>query len=292
MRVTDSISLRDFLRDLDSARTRMIDAQNKVSTGRSILRPSDSPRDMSDILRLRADKAEYEQYERNLEWGRSRLDFADTALASIQDMVERVRFLALSAIGSETVNDALSVEVEGLRDQILGTANSAVQGRYIFGGSDGETVPFQKDPSTGVVTYQGNSDEVRLQVGRSTTLGTQIPGDELFGAGNDIFLALSDLVTAMQSGDKTQIDAKLQPIESAWEGVSLSRTRVGGLVNVAASISAEISAMSLVRESNTIELESADLAKALTEFQSYENAIQASLAIGARISQLSLLDFI
>jgi hypothetical protein len=102
MRVTESMALRDFLNNLDGAREKMNEAQNKISTGRSILRPADDPRDMSDILRLKADKVESEQYERNLEWGRSRLDFADTARASIQDMIERVRFLGLAAIGSQT----------------------------------------------------------------------------------------------------------------------------------------------------------------------------------------------
>ena len=96
------MALRDFLRDIQGAQSKMLDAQNKVSTGRAILRPSDDPRGLSDILRLSADKSEAEHYERNLEFGKSRLDFTDTALESLQSMVERVRSLALSAIGAET----------------------------------------------------------------------------------------------------------------------------------------------------------------------------------------------
>jgi flagellar hook-associated protein 3 FlgL len=292
MRVTESMAMRDFLRDTNGARSGMLEAQNKVSTGRSVLRPSDNPRDLSDILRLRADKVENAQYERNVEYGRSRLDFADTALASIQDMVERVRFLGLTAISTDTQTDAFSTEVEGLRSQILGTANSALQGRFVFGGSDGETLPFSEDPITGVVTYQGNSDQMKVQVGRASTLQTQLPGDDLFGSGNDVFQSLTDLIVALKTGDKSQIDAKLKPLESAWEGISLSRSRVGSQINVADSIAREMSAMSLVRESNLVDLESADLTTALTEFQSYQNAVQSTLAVGARISQLTLLDYI
>ena len=291
MRVTGSMALRDFLHDIYSAREQMLDAQNRVSSGRSILRPSDNPQDMSDILRLRADKIEAAQYERNLEYGRSRLEFTDTALESLQNMLERVRFLALSTIGSSATADPYSVEAEGLRDQILGTVNTSFQGRYIFGGSDGVTQPFQKD-GAGVVTYNGNSDVVKVQVGRVATLQTQIPGDELFGAGNDVFQALTDLIDAMKSGVKSDIDAKLKPVEAAWDGLSVSRSRVGSLVNVASSISEEMSALSLARETSLVELESADLTETLTAFQSYQTVLQSTLAVGARISQLSLLDYL
>ena len=285
------MAVRDFLHDIDSAREQMLDAQNRVSSGRSILRPSDNPQDMSDILRLRADKSEAEQYERNLEYGRSRLEFTDTALESLQNMLERVRFLALSTLGSSATADPYSVEAEGLRDQILGTVNTSFQGRYIFGGSDGVTQPFQKD-GAGVVTYNGNSDVVKVQVGRVATPQTQIPGDELFGVGNDVFQALTDLIDAMKSGVKSDIDAKLKPVEAAWDGLSVSRSRVGSLVNVASSISEEMSALSLARETSLVELESADLTETLVAFQSYQTVLQSTLAVGARISQLSLLDYL
>ena len=291
MRVTESMALRDFLRDIASAREGMLDAQNKSSTGRSILRPSDSPREMSDVLRLRADKIEYEQYGRNLQFAESRLEFTETVVGSLQDMVERVRFLALSAVGSTSSPETFVTEVEGLREQILGTANSAFQGHFIFGGSDGDTQPFAID-GAGTVTYAGNSDIVKVQIGRQSSLQTQIPGDELFGAGNDVFQAMTDLADAMKTGVKANIDSKLKGVESAWEGLSISRSRMGSLINVASSVSQEMNALSLARESDLLELESADLTETLTEFQSYENALQSTLAIGARISQLSLLDYL
>ena len=206
-------------------------------------------------------------------------------------MLERVRSLALSAIGTATNSDAFVAEVEGLRDQILGSTATSFQGRFIFGGSDGDTLPFQKD-GAGVVTYQGNSDIVKVPVGRVSSLQTQIPGNELFGAGNDVFKAMTDLITAMKSGVKSNIDAALQPIEAGWEGLSVSRSRVGSLINVADSLSQEMSALALARESSLVDLESADLTKTLTDFQSYQTSLQSTLAIGARISQLTLLDYL
>ena len=283
--------MRDFIRDVDRTQAQMLDSQNRVSTGRAILRPSDDPEAMSDILRLHADKSEALQYQRNVEFGKSRLEFTDTALDSLQSMLERVRTLGLSAIGAQTHRDAFVAEVEGLRDQFLGTVNTSFQGRFLFGGSDGDTLPFQKD-GAGVVTYNGNSDVFTVPVGRVSSLQTQIPGSELFGAGNDVFIAMTDLITAMNSGVTSSIDAALKPLESAWEGLSVSRSRVGSLINVADSLSSELSARSLATDASLLDLESADLTRTLTEFQSYQNTLQATLAIGARISQLSLLDYL
>ncbi len=283
--------MRDFIRDVDRTQAQMLDSQNRVSTGRAILRPSDDPEAMSDSLRLHADKSEALQYQRNVEFGKSRLEFTDTALDSLQSMLERVRTLGLSAIGAQTHRDAFVAEVEGLRDQFLGTVNTSFQGRFLFGGSDGDTLPFQKD-GAGVVTYNGNSDVFTVPVGRVSSLQTQIPGSELFGAGNDVFIAMTDLITAMNSGVTSSIDAALKPLESAWEGLSVSRSRVGSLINVADSLSSELSARSLATDASLLDLESADLTRTLTEFQSYQNTLQATLAIGARISQLSLLDYL
>ena len=204
--------MRDFIRDVDRTQAQMLDSQNRVSTGRAILRPSDDPEAMSDILRLHADKSEALQYQRNVEFGKSRLEFTDTALDSLQSMLERVRTLGLSAIGAQTHRDAFVAEVEGLRDQFLGTVNTSFQGRFLFGGSDGDTLPFQKD-GAGVVTYNGNSDVFTVPVGRVSSLQTQIPGSELFGAGNDVFIAMTDLITAMNSGVTSSIDAALKPLE-------------------------------------------------------------------------------
>ena len=53
-----------------------------------------------------------------------------------------------------------------------------------------------------------------------------------------------------------------------------------------------MSALSLARETSLVELESADLAETLVEFQSYQTVLQSTLAVGARISQLSLLDYL
>ena len=63
-------------------------------------------------------------------------------------------------------------------------------------------------------------------------------------------------------------------------------------MNVADSTRNELTALSLARETELVDIEAADLTKTLTEFRSLEGALQNTLAIGARISQQTLLDYL
>ncbi len=288
MRVTESMALRSFLNSASSIQSQLLEAQDKVLTGKGTTKPSDGPSDVSDILRINAEKAESEQYKRNVEFGRSRLDFTDGVLSNVETLVERLRFLGLTSIGNSTNGDVFTAEVDGLRDQILNTMNSSFQGRFIFGGSKTNTQPYLKDAS-GAVSYQGNTEKVKLQVGRTAQLDTQIPGSELFGS-TDIFAVITGLSQAMQSGDRSAIDAELANLQTAWDGLSVSRSRIGGLLNVAQSTKSELTALSIARETALVDIESADLTKTLTEFRTLESALQNTLVVGARISQLTLLD--
>ena len=290
MRVTESMAMRSFLNNTSSIKSAMLTAQEKVITGKGSTKPSDDPSNVSDILRINAEKAETEQYKRNVEFGRSRLDFTDGVVDNLQVLVERLRFLGLTSIGNSSSGEVFTAEVEGLRDQIMNTMNSSFQGRFIFAGSKTNTQPYSKD-ATGTVTYQGNTDKVKLQVGRSAQLDTQIPGSELFGS-TDVFSVITALDQAMQSGDRNSIDAELKNLQTAWDGLSVSRSRIGGLLNVADSTQNELTALALARETALVDIEAADLTKTLTEFRSLEGALQNTLAIGARISQQTLLDYL
>ncbi len=236
------------------------------------------------------EKAETEQYKRNVEFGRSRLDFTDGVLNNLEVLVERLRFLGLTSIGNPTSGDVFEAEVEGLRDQILNTMNTSFQGRFIFAGSKTNTQPDAKD-FAGVATYQGDNKAVKLQVGRSAKLDTQMPGSEI-SSSIDVFAVIAAFDQARQSGDRSAIDAELKNLQMAWEGLSVSRSRIGGLVNVADSTRNELTALSLARETALVDIEAADLTKTLTEFRSLEGALQNTLAIGARISRQTLLDYL
>jgi flagellar hook-associated protein 3 FlgL len=291
MRISQNTTYLSFLRDLQIAEERMASAQSAVSSGKRILKPSDDPGAASDILRLSAEDAEALQFGRNIDTVSARLEAAEGILGGVENMVERVRNLALLSVSHTESADLYLEEVRGLREQILSAANASHQGTYLFSGTLLKTVPFVQAPDT-TVSYQGNSTVMSLQVNRSMALQSQIPGDEIFTGAVDIFQTISDLDAAMQAGDFTGINAQIQNLTAFTDVLATMRSRLGSTINVAASLKTELTSSGLARVKQREQVEAVNMAQAISELTHSQTSLQATLAVGARLSQLTLLDYL
>lgn len=291
MRIADNTSYLTFMRDLQRTQQQYLEAQMQVSSGMKVQKPSDDPAAASDIIRLSGEQAEDDQFGRNLSTTKSRLSAADVVLDGVETMVERARELGLTSLGNLTNTSATRAEIEGLREQLVTAANATHQGRYIFGGSVTTSKPFVKE-SDGSVTYEGNSNAVSLQVGRDITLQAQLPGEEVFGAAGDLFKTMSDLLSALSAGNHDDTAAQVKKLEQFSATVSTARSRIGGYINVADSLSSQISAAGLSRTKELNDVQAADMAQAITQLTLSQTNLQATLAVGAKIAQMSLLDYL
>jgi len=174
---------------------------------------------------------------------------------------------------------------------MISAANTTHAGRFIFGGSVTTTPPYIKN-SDSSVTYQGNNQDMPLQVTRNSTLQTQIPGSGIFTGSVDIFATMSDLATAMQSGDKTAIDAQVKNLQQFNDVVSVARSKIGAYLNTATNIKSQQSASNVLRQTELSQAQDADIAQAATELAMSQQRLQATLAVGARVAQITLLDYL
>jgi len=291
MRIANNTAYLSFLRDLQRTQESIFEAQTQVTSGKKVSKPSDDPVAASDIIRLTGEKAESDQFVKNIDAARSRLGAADSILDSVEQMLERVQVLGQSSLGNLVNATAFTTEIDGLRDQILSAANAMHAGRYIFGGSVTSVPPYQQ--TAGVVSYLGNSNAVVLQAGRNTTIQAQIPGSEIFTtAGVDVFATIRNLSTAIQAGNRAAIDTELGNLKQAWTRVSTARTRVGGYVNLADSLSSQFTTAGILRAQHLSNVQDADPAQSITQLTLSQTSLQATLAVGARIAQMSLIDYI
>ena len=98
--------------------------------------------------------------------------------------------------------------------------------------------------------------------------------------------------TAMQSGNKAGIDTQVRKLGQFADTVSVARSKVGTYLNLAANIESELSSAKLARETELSKEQAADLATAISELTLSQQGLQATLAVGARISQLNILDYL
>jgi flagellar hook-associated protein 3 FlgL len=292
MRITSGQNYSDLLRSIESIRERVQQSQTEITTGDRINQLSDDPAGAADLVRLTGEKTEIDQYTSNAASAKDRLDFTDSVLGNVQTMVQRVITLGQMAVSDPSnPGGAYTAEMDGLRQQLVTTANSSFQGTYVFGGTVTTKPPYvlHADQS---VTYQGNSSAFKVQTGRASTLQTQIPGDQVFSGSINVFGAVKQLSDAIAAGDKTAIQTQVGNLQQYYDSVSVVRSQVGALSNAAQSTQSDLQAYDLARSSDQARIQNADLAQATTDFTQNQTALQAALAAGAKISQISILDYL
>jgi len=125
--------------------------QEQLSTGKRLLRPSDDPVDVANDLQLRTKIKQLNQFTENMNDGASFMQISDTAMMSIDDILQRLRELALQA-SSDTMSAKerlfIAREVEQLTRQFVALTNTMHKGDYIFAGTQTKIMPFPVEGSS------------------------------------------------------------------------------------------------------------------------------------------------
>jgi len=183
MRISTQQLFNRGLEQIQDVTAQQQKTQLQLSTGKKVLTPADDPIASARILELNQELAINEQFQRNIELVDGRLELQDDMLGSIDNVVQRVRELAVSAgNGILNANDlnSIAVEAEVLLDQLAGLLNSQdASGEYLFSGFQGGEEPFQKNIS-GAYSYEGDEGRRFVQVGPSVSIASTENGKEIF----------------------------------------------------------------------------------------------------------------
>lgn len=264
--------------------------QQRLSSGKQISRPSDSPAGTVSALRLRAEIRRNEQYGRNADDGIGWLGSADNTLTEGLDLVRKVRELALrgaNASASATDRAAMAAEVTQLRQHALTLSNSSYLGQPLFAGTAGVTQAYD---ASGV--YQGNVGSSARTVGAGLTVEVSLAGPAVFGPpGNDLFKVLAD-VEAHLTSSPGSLAADLDQIDTAFLRLQNSLSLIGARYHQVETLRDRADAGKLQATNSLAEVESIDLPATVMDLQLQEVAYQAALGAASRVLQPSLIDFL
>ncbi len=171
--------------------------QKQVSTGRRLLTPSDDPLGATRALELRESLAGLAQFDRNATMAQNRLSHEESALASVNNVLQRVRELALQANNATQSNETraqIAVEMREHLDQLVQIANQTDgNGRYLFAGGKLDAAPVAK--VGGSYTYSGDQGQRLVEIGDGRFVADGDSGDAVFfrvRTGNGTVQALPD----------------------------------------------------------------------------------------------------
>jgi flagellar hook-associated protein 3 FlgL len=232
---------------------------------------------------------------RNIQFGTARVAVADQTLGETQNLIGRVRELAVQA-GSDTTSAqgrvTIAQEVRQLHRQLIQLANTEVAGQPVFAGTKTNAPPFVLGTGD-TVSYQGNSESQSIAVGPNQTTQIVLPGDQVFTGGTtNIFDDLSNLLTALESNNKAGIEVGIGSLDQATAQISLAQGQIGAIANRLDTAQGTSQVVSEALQHVLSDQTSTDLATALTELQLQETAYQATSQTFTRLFDSSLLKFL
>ena len=297
-RVTETSMHTKALGDLQRSLARGQKIQSQISSGKLLSRPSDSPTGTVTSLQLRGEVRATQQYARNADDGLGWLGTIQDKLGDASTSVIRVRDLtvqALSSANNDESREALAVEIDNIRETLLGQANAKYMDRPVFGGTTPGGVAYEQDTTTGEYAYVGNDNPTTRTVGPNAKVRIETTGPEAFGtpgSSTELFSVLKSLSDAIRSDDSTALNTGLENLDSAHDLLKSALSDVGARYNRVEQMKQSADDHLLSVSSQLSDIEDVDLPKAIMELQIQQTSYQAALAATAKVIQPSLIDFL
>ena len=290
MRVTQNLSNRNFLYNIENLNSTLEDASQEVSTGRKINHLSDSPSGSAELVELRAEASQIDQYRTNSDSGIFLLGMNDQVLTSVHDLMTTI--FTRGSDAASNYNDAasratLTQDIRSLRDQILSLANTESRGRYLFAGSQVTAPAFTI--AGDAVTYQGDDLLNTIQVGDSLSVEVNLSGNSVF---QPIFDTISNLVSALDSNDPTAIQNALNQFSPALNNLNKFRGQVGLNLSRLQDLGTELDSLSTSVSTRQGHVEDANMAEAITHLTQVQTEVQAALTAQSSTNRRNLFDFL
>ncbi|WHZ21650.1 MAG: Flagellar hook-associated protein FlgL [Nitrospira sp.] len=295
MRVADQQIYGTLLGNLQRSRSRILTAQDQISSQRKVSTPSDDPSAFGQIVLDKSALSQTAQWIRNVDFGTARVDAADQALSQVQNLITRVRELTVQASSDTTSAEGRSTiakEVRQLQRQLVQLGNTEVAGQSIFAGTKTDVTPFTIT-SGDTVAYQGNNETQSIAVGDNQTVQILVPGSSIFtGSSTNIFNSLRDLLTALEGNDRNGIQTGLGNLDLATTQISDAQGTVGALANRLQVTHDALDTATLTISKAISDNQDADLAKAIAQLSLQQVSVQAASQAFARIFDTSLLNYL
>jgi len=282
------------------------DIGTRLSSQRTLLKPSDNPAGASQAVTFQNALSTMNQYDTAQLYAKDSLEQEDNILTSVSNIMTKNLSEKIVSGGNGTMSDAdrqaLATELQGIRDSLLDLANSKnSNGRYLFSGYKTGTEPFSKDGS-----YNGGDTAMTQNVADSTTMQVGHTGRDVFmsGSSDDIFAALDNAIQALNNPIVTDADREALQDTLDKSNVSIKKG-IDNLGRIQAEVGTnlqQIDALAMHSANDRISVESRlqqtvgsdpdTLITLVTQSKMAEFALQTSAKVFQSMQQMNIFNYL
>ncbi|MDD2337936.1 MAG: flagellar hook-associated protein FlgL [Geobacteraceae bacterium] len=296
MRITPGMTSDNALYNLQKGRTLLNRLEEQIASGSVINRPSDDPITTRQLLDMDSKLDKGDQYLSNITKGNLSLSMTETALQGMADIISQAKETVgtiTSGSSDQTVRDNAASQLTELKKQLVDLGNTQLGDQYIFAGFKSSTPPFSKSDNA----YAGTSDEVSIEIEQNSTAAITIAGDSLLkGTGSygsvDIFDTLDAIIAAINSNNSDDIQSNAAKLDSSSNQITNARSDIAGRMIRLDSAETMIESTQSTLKGIISDTMGVDYIEAATELTQQQSAFEAALSATAKITQLSLLDYL
>jgi flagellar hook-associated protein 3 FlgL len=327
-RVTENSSVNAINYAVGKSKGKVEDLQIKGSNLKRVSKPSDDPIGNVEVMALRSQNVDAEQYLRNLNFAKTQLSYTENILEEMTDILVKAKELAIgqaSSIYSPEIRMGVSKEIHQMRQQVLGIANKRMGNRYLFSGQKILTRPFDEQGK-----YQGDQNKINIEINKDVFIPVNLNGADLFFSkgkkipqkedtqltppgievslenlartpassadGEEVSVSVFDelrgLENALLTDNPEVIQSLLERLDQSIERMITYRTEIGALTNTITNAETNIEKTKLLNEAHKSRIEDADVAELMGDLQKEQAVLQATYRASSNLMNTSLMDFL
>jgi len=313
MRVADNTITRNYLNNLSSNTEQLYADSTKVSSGKSYQSASEDPADAIKAMKVRSTLAKITAYQGNIDEVSGILSERETAVSELNKITTEAKAKIIQG-ESGTYNEAdrktIAETLRSYQNTVLSLSNQMYTDKYVFGGVNDYNTPFAVG-SDGRLKYQDisvddpgtfNPEEVYCDIGLgsdgASAYNVSSPGSKLLGTGvsngttNNLYNLLGDIADEFSKTDLPDITKYTDKLDTISNNLLVSYTSIGEESSYLTTFSDRLTTSKTNAVTAQSKLENADTAAASVEYSAQETAYQATLQVGAKLIQKTLLDYL
>ena len=323
MRITNASMVRSHLYDTQNNLTNMSKINQQISTGKVINTVSDDPHKAIKIMNINNEIKYTEKYNSNIDEAVGWMNTTDGALESTGNLLNEIKETILK-VGNGTYSQnemkSLNADINEKIKQLADTLNSTYGGKYLFAGTNVDDAPlkvvenpdgsvkleFSKDKNGQTIP---NTNDLKADISSGINLDYNVSVGEIFNItdanGNKVNLLdeinnLSTLMNDIANGDEqtaakakeTLLNDTKGKIDTLFDHVVNERTSLGVRVSTAEKIK-ELNDEDILNIQDVLsKTQDTDVVEKFIELKSAEMIYQASIQVGAKLIQPTILDYI